>query len=247
MGEVYIKRICYILLILGVYATDIFAAALSSDNYTLVMPRIVTSGGSASSASYSIDNASIGGIFGGTSGSANYSLDADLTNKADDKTILKPPTLNPVITPTNVSIQTLSGAKESDTSIYINGYAAVSLDNEKDWSYSINLAEGDNHLIITARNAAGLESEPVYASIILDTVPPFIIINSPLDGTIVYTTQVDIEGTIDGAPFTQEENLHFGLNQLTVEASDEAGNMSFESVELYLVREPPSPHQVPAQ
>lgn len=102
-----------------------------------------------------------------------------------------PPTLNPVTSPTNVSSQTLTGTKDVGTSIYINGYLVVPLNNETIWSYNQALTEGNNDLIITACNKYGLESDSIAVNIFLDTSAPT-------------TPQV----TDDGAYTTSTTQLH---------------------------------------
>ena len=72
------KRICSVLMILSLSSTNLFALSHSSSNYTLSMPRIVASGGSASSFNYSIYDAVIGKPFGGVAESTSYSLHANL-------------------------------------------------------------------------------------------------------------------------------------------------------------------------
>jgi len=78
------------------------------------------------------------------------------------------PTLNEVITPTNISIQVLSGSKEASSSIWINGVEVVHLDSSVNWSCSYNLTEGNNDISITSRDAAGNESSPVTTTIEYD-------------------------------------------------------------------------------
>jgi len=218
---------------------------LESPNYSIISACIVASGGSTHSASYSLDDVSIGRPFGGTSQSANYSLDVrspfakllELTESPN------PPVINPIINPTNVPTHTLTGSKDLDTSIYINGYEKVTCDSQDQWSCNYTFQEGTNELIATSRKSDDTESDPVYKSITLDTIPPSVVINNPLAKTFVYQNPLNIEGTKDGASFSKEENISFGVNRLIVEASDEAGNTVEEKVEVYLVHEPLSPPQ----
>lgn len=149
-----------------------FAQHYNSLHYILSNARIVTSSGEASSANYSLDQARIGDIFGGKAGSTNYTLNA---GNIDEITLPNSPSLNPVITPTNNPLQALSGRKGAYASVYINGQEAVPLDREITWSYNITLSEGENRLTITARNRYGLESEPVYSAITIDTTPPALV------------------------------------------------------------------------
>ncbi|MEA2087600.1 MAG: NosD domain-containing protein, partial [Candidatus Caldatribacteriota bacterium] len=78
------------------------------------------------------------------------------------------PTLNSVITPTNISTQTLSGTKEANTSIWINGTEVTPFNSSTNWSHSFNLSEGNNNISITSRDAAGNESSAITAIIEYD-------------------------------------------------------------------------------
>ena len=228
---------CLLIVILSLVKAS-YAVTLSSDNYTLSMARIVAGGGSAGSSIYLLKDVSIGDFLGGVSESPNYTLNAKCIDSSDLAIAPGPPVPDPVTSPTNIPLLPLSGTKEPDTSVYINGYQAVALDSDTVWSCDKALVEGDNHFIVTARNRFGLESEPAYLTVTLDTVPPFIIVTTPLDGSLAYGPQMQVEGTIDGEPFTQIKDLIEGLNSITVEASDGAGNESSEYIEVYLIREP---------
>jgi hypothetical protein len=85
-------------------------------------------------------------------------------------------------------MQTLSGTKDSNTSIYINGYEVVSLTNDRTWSYSYALDEGNNYLIITSRDVNNLESISVEINIFLDTSPPT---TSSVTDDGIYTTSTE--------------------------------------------------------
>ena len=79
------------------------------------------------------------------------------------------PTLNTVTSPTNIPTQTLSGNKESNTSIWINGVEVISVNFDTTWSYSYNLSEGTNNISITSRDTAGNESSVETATIKYDS------------------------------------------------------------------------------
>jgi parallel beta-helix repeat protein len=74
-----------------------------------------------------------------------------------------------VASPTNISNQILSGTKEANSSIWINGTEVISLNSSANWSYSYNLSEGTNNISITSRDAVGNESSAMFASIEYDT------------------------------------------------------------------------------
>jgi len=84
------------------------------------------------------------------------------------------PTVNAYQSPTGNPVQTLSGTKDANTSIWMNGVEKVPIDSFTTWSVSITLAEGQNDINVTAKNSIGGESQPALASILLDTTPPTI-------------------------------------------------------------------------
>jgi len=112
------------------------------------------------------------------------------------------PTLDVVLSPTNVSPQTLSGTKETNTSIWINGVEVIPLDSSVKWSYSFNLSEGTNNISITSCDHVGNESSPVAITIEYD---PIIYVDAgnitgTEDGTKTYPFNTIVEGIIAVAP-----------------------------------------------
>lgn len=166
-----LKRIFVISIAILISSSLAFALTHTSPNYALKDAKIVVSAGKANSDNYSFNDVGVGSVFGGVATSANYSIDATNLAKGPTPESPNPPTVNPVTSPTDISTQTLTGTKDKDTAIYINGYLIVPLDSETTWSYEITLVEGNNDLIITARNKYGLDSESVLVTIILDTTP----------------------------------------------------------------------------
>lgn len=161
-----------LIIIIFISSSIAFARTYTSPNYTLKNARIIISGGKAVSSIYSLNDVRIGNAFGEKAESTNYFLDATNIKKKAPVLPPNPPTINSVTTPTNVSVQTLTGTKESGTSIYINGYQVVAQDNTAIWSCDYALNEGENYLVITARNKYGMESASIMASIFLDASPP---------------------------------------------------------------------------
>ncbi|MCP4107182.1 MAG: hypothetical protein GY749_16850, partial [Desulfobacteraceae bacterium] len=66
-------------------------------------------------------------------------------------------------------LQTISGTKDADTSIFINDQEAVSLDENTSWSYELVLEEGENILVISSRDEFGNESDSITITITLDS------------------------------------------------------------------------------
>ena len=124
--------------------------------------------------------------------------------KINVKDITSPnkPTLSDIISPTNVSSQILSGTKEANTAIWINGAEVVPMNSETTWSYTFELVEGNNNISITSRDAAGNESSAVIATIEYD---PNIYVDAgnatgTEDGTKTYPFHTIAEGIDAVAP-----------------------------------------------
>ncbi len=83
-----------------------------------------------------------------------------------------PPTVDPVSSPTNSAIQTLKGTKETEASIWINGFEVVPVDALTTWSYPVNLATGENNIEIYSKDANDNQSTSVFTLILYDSIPP---------------------------------------------------------------------------
>jgi len=75
------------------------------------------------------------------------------------------PAFNELISPTNVSPAMLSGTKEINTSLWLNGEEVVAIDNNVSWQYMFNLVEGFNDISITSYDVAGNESQSLVEQI----------------------------------------------------------------------------------
>jgi len=82
------------------------------------------------------------------------------------------PTLKAVATPTATSPQALSGTKEANTSLWINGKEVVPTNSLTTWSHDLTLAQGKNPIELWAKDRAGNSSTHVTAQIIYDATPP---------------------------------------------------------------------------
>ena len=152
---------------------------------------------------------------------------------------------------TNEETVTIEGKASPTTTIQLknNGeeVATAVIDDNGTFSFDTNLTEGDNKFVATTLfngDAAG-SSEPV--TITLDTVNPTLTIASPIDGDVTNRETVTVEGTasdenldyveVNGARVAVNEGhyskrilLDAGANEITVVASDLAGNTETKSV-----------------
>lgn len=132
--------------------------------------------------------------------------------------------LNPVPSPTNQNVILSYSVTDNLTP---NAQIAVTGDNSP---YS---NEGTYTVTLTASDLAGnIASSQV--SFTIDKTPPQIIIVSPANGAVVENSPITLEGTIDGAPFSESRTLIEGENTLTKTATDLAGNTNSTSITVHL-------------
>lgn len=152
------------------------------------------------------------------------------------------PTLDTVLSPTNVSPQTLSGTKESNTSIWINGVEVIPVNSNTIWSYDFELTEGENSISIISRDSAGNESNEINTTIVLDTTAPAIpsleTVTSPTNisiqillGTKEVNSSIFINGTEvislnSSTDWSYSYNLSEGANNISITSRDAVGNES---------------------
>ena len=152
------------------------------------------------------------------------------------------PTLNTVTSPTNIPTQTLSGNKESNTSIWVNGAEVISINSDTTWSHPYSLSEGTNDISITSWDAAGNESSAVTAIIILDTINPAAptldaavsptnISPQTLSGakeanTSIWINNLEVVPINSSTTWTYDFNLSEGENNISINSRDAVGNES---------------------
>jgi len=168
-------------------------------------------------------------------------------------------TLTPVISPTNVSSQVISGSKDAGTvsvTVSINGGSpsAASMPTATTWNITLTgLVEGTNSITVTGTDSGGTPTV-VTGNILLDTVSPALIINAVATPTV--SASQTITGTVEPgvtmfasantaatvSPITvsngiwsaQVSGFTPGANAIGVAAVDAAGNFSFRMVTIYL-------------
>jgi len=144
---------------------------------------------------------------------------------------------------------TVQGTVSDPTAnLTLNG-APVTPGGDGSFSANVSLQEGNNTIIADAKNAAGQEVTDSL-SVSLDRTPPYVTIESPADGTVVYDSTVDVSGlvndivrgtvsagqanvTVNGKTATVSNRsysalavpLAEGTNTLSVSAADDVGNV----------------------
>ena len=164
----------------------------------------------------------------------------------------QPPPRPTVWTPlavTTASSYPLSGTKTPGTSIWINGVEVVPLNDATTWSATVTLVEGDNILLIVAKNTLGNVSASATANIIVDNLPPVITLSPTtpaktnlnpftLTGTVDDSlTRVEVNGIVatrSAKSFEAAVPLLEGPNTLTITATSPRGYVSTETPSMTL-------------
>lgn len=177
------NKIVTVLTVLLFSASGAYAFTYQSADFTLINPRIVSSGGRASSVGYRLENVGAGRADGGKAASLSFSLDA---SAIDRRIPPDTPTVDTVTSPTIVPSQTLTGTKDKYSSLYINKTEVIPLDSGRAWSYEAPLSEGDNLFSVASKNIYGQESKAVNVHIVLAAGQAEIRITSHQDGATIY-------------------------------------------------------------
>ncbi len=156
-----------------------------------------------------------------------------------------PVTIDPVKTPTNNGQQQITGAMELNSTITVSCATAmvgtISYPTTTTWQAIIaGMSEGANSISATATDLEGNTTDPVTATIVLDThAPDTIITSGPGALTIINTASFSFTSTEDGSTFECKldttnyaacsgamnyNNLIEGMHTFMVRATDPAGN-----------------------
>ena len=148
---------------------------------------------------------------------------------------------------TTATSYTLSGTKTAGTSILINGSVVVPLDNATSWTTTVNLVEGDNVLIIVAKDAAGNQSTSNTVNVVVDNLPPIItatppaktnftplILTGTVDDSFTGVTVNGIVATRSGRTFQAQLPLIEGPNTLTITATSPNGLVATKTLTVTL-------------
>ncbi|MBI5555036.1 MAG: VCBS repeat-containing protein, partial [Elusimicrobia bacterium] len=138
-----------------------------------------------------------------------------------------PPAAPTLISPqlrTRSARQILSGTKDAQSSVLLNGEQIVTLDALTTWNYTISLQLGNNILNFTSKDAAGNESQPYSVEIVLETEPPAV--NPPATpqvNSLISPTKINTQ-TISGS---KETNTAILLNSVEIVALNAATTWSY--------------------
>lgn len=111
--------------------------------------------------------------------------------------------LAPAVNATTQSNYTLSGTREDNTAIWVNGDRVVA-QGSGDWQAELDLSEGMNTLEVWARDLAGNDSESIEVLLDLDTQAPAIESASPADWLSTGAESVEVQWTEEGSGLNGE-------------------------------------------
>ncbi len=115
------------------------------------------------------------------------------------------PVLNAVTTPTATTDQVLTGTKDADTSIVLNGIEVIPVSSDTTWFYSMPLLEGTNSISLVSKTTSGMTSAATTSEIILDTTAPYIFSSVPANNAFVKRTVSVVDITLY-EPLTEIDN-----------------------------------------
>ncbi len=97
----------------------------------------------------------------------------------------------PVINRSSSKTVTLTGTREADTSIWINGVQKTAV-GSGDWSVALTLTEGENSLSVSMQDQAGNESAAVTVIIQVDSIAPAVSDMTPAHNSYINFGPADI-------------------------------------------------------
>ncbi len=147
---------------------------------------------------------------------------------------------------TNVSSVVLEGVVELGANLTLNG---IEVQPEEDGFFQVTLEldEGHNSIVVAAVDYLGNRKE-IVQDVVLDTIPPEILIHAPSSGETTFDQNVTIVGrtedeailridgelvTLDEGTFVYLTSLTNGENTFRFEARDPAGNVRLTSMTIY--------------
>ncbi len=206
------RTIFTFLLLISVLYSIAGASSMRSAGYIIEDPEILPASGNASSKDYILRDVRIGDMASGKAKSGDYILEAF---PLDDETHPNAPLLNPVPVLTNNPKLLISGTKDNASSICINGYEVIPLNDETTWNYFVTLQEGCNYFVVTSKNGSGRESESTAASLTLNAKDSVVKMTSPDAPVISGVTPRNNSRAVEESSIT-----------VTVSASDKDTNTS---------------------
>ena len=152
---------------------------------------------------------------------ANLRLNVYYDTNSPEVSPAQPAVTSNVPAATNQNAITLSGTKDANASIWINGVQAVVSDSSTVWTATVTLAaEGNNLVNITAKDTVGLVSSALTLTVLRDTLAPTGVIN--INSGAAYATSqtviLNLSGTDNGSGIGAMSFSTDNMNWTAVEA-----------------------------
>jgi hypothetical protein len=151
--------------------------------------------------------------------------------------------LTPLTNKTQIEV---TGYTNPGNSVTLQGNVTATVDDKGNFKASVTLKEGLNTILVEARNTRG-EVAKASVTTTLDTQPPNIFIDDPgrlvdvKEAIITGRTEPNAEVKLNGKPVTLTHDIFrgtipvtLGKNTITVESTDQAGNKSTATREIYV-------------
>ena len=140
---------------------------------------------------------------------------------------------------TNETPLSISGTKEANTSVLLDGEEIVPLDTEMTWQYDLNLREGENNITLSSIDAFANESLGAGSAVVLDIVAPIVTVNtlSTNDSTPVVTGTVNeavdtVSVSVNGQTYSATVFDMTWITQITNVLPDRSYNVSVDAIDL---------------
>ncbi|HKN07035.1 MAG TPA: Ig-like domain-containing protein [Thermoplasmata archaeon] len=177
--------------------------------------------------------------------SAGNTAAASVTVTLD--TVAPPLTLSsPGSAYSNSTFVVVSGSTEAGANVTVDG-TAVTVSGSGTFATILSLSQGPHTIVVVATDAAGNQAT-VSVQITVDTTPPTLAITSPATGTTVSSSTVLVTGTAEvgstvvvngyavslnsSGAFSIQLPLTPGANTIVATATDPAGNVATQSIEV---------------
>jgi RHS repeat-associated protein len=146
------------------------------------------------------------------------------------------PSLDPVSSPTSLTIVPLTGSKRAYTGVWIDGKEAVKMDAEEVWMATVRLTDLHNTFTILAKDEEGLESETISLTLDYDPVAPvadpvaaststnpFMLSGTKVAGTAIWINGKEVVPADDTTIWIVNIPLAEGENNLEIKAVSRFG------------------------
>ena len=136
-------------------------------------------------------------------------------------------TLRLSLTDSSSGLDTMQFSNDGLTWTMAEPYATT-----KNWK--LNSGDGQKIVYVKVSDKAGNASTAIAKSILLDMTPPNIVITSPIDRSFVNTPNKSVQYTCDGTAKSRVVMLTEGINTVTIQDNDAAGNVGSASIQVTL-------------